>query len=78
MNVEEAVRERGSGCVMVEKLGSADVSANFVSVMNNRCRDFNRIFVFFEDWRTMAVNVTRSRMVSLFGFTGPNRYRIRF
>lgn len=77
MNVEEAVRERGSGCVMVEKLGSADVSANFVSVMNNRCRDFNRIFVFFEDWRTMAVNDTRSRMVSLFGFTGPNRYRIR-
>lgn len=57
---------------------SADVSASFVSVMNNRCRDFNRIFVFFEDWRTMAVNDTRSRMVSLFGFTGPNRYRIRF
>lgn len=49
MNVEEAVRERGSGCVMVEKLGSADVSASFVSVMNNRCRDFNRIFVFFEN-----------------------------
>lgn len=59
MNVEEAVG--GSGCVMVKKLGSmpVDVPASFVSVMNNRCRDFNRIFVLSEDWRTMAIGDTR-------------------
>lgn len=69
MNVEEAVG--GSGCVMVKKLGSmpVDVPASFVSVMNNRCRDFNRIFVLSEDWRMMAIGHLVSRMVSLFGFT---------
>lgn len=58
MNVEEAVRDRGSGCVMVKSSGRSmpvDVVREFRTRNEQSMSRFQSgICLVLEDWRTMA------------------------